>query len=289
MFPTFFDLNIYREQNHDLIHLSNNDLITHFNEYGKHEGRISSLIFNRKTLTSFINTYALNCLEIGPFDCPVLTGQKVKYFDVLDQTQLIQRSVECNRPHPIDNIPFINYVDNKGNLNIINDTFDLVLSCHSIEHQLDFIQHLQDVSKLLNHNGYYVILLPDKRYCFDHFIKESTIADILDSHLHKKEIHSLKSVIEHRSLTCHNDSIRHWNNDHGNSGTPDTIISAIKEYKQSLLANKYLDVHSLQFTPESFEKIINTLNQLSYIDLIVDNIYPTIRNSNEFYVILKKK
>ena len=71
------------------------------------------------------------------------------------------------------------------------------LSCHSIEHQLNFIQHLQDVSELLNDNGYYVIILPDKRYCFDHFIKESTIADIICQYTDKPKLHSIKSIIEH--------------------------------------------------------------------------------------------
>ena len=41
-------------------------------------------------------------------------------------------------------------------------------------------------------------------------------------------------------------------------------------------------------TPESFENIINLLNQLNLIDLDIDNIYNTLKNSCEFYLILKK-
>ena len=52
----------------------------------------------------------LNCLEIGPFDCPVLRGSKVKYFDVLDQEGLKKRSVDCNRPFPPDNVPAANSI-----------------------------------------------------------------------------------------------------------------------------------------------------------------------------------
>ena len=63
--------------------------------------------------------------------------------------------------------------------------------------------------------GCYVIIIPDKRYCFDHFINETTIADVVNMNVNKVKNHSVKSVIEHRGLTCHNDSVRHWNNDHG--------------------------------------------------------------------------
>ena len=103
-------------------------------------------------------------------------------------------------------------------------------------------------------NGLYVIICPDKRYYFDHFIKESTIADIILMNEQKLTKHSIKSVIEHRALKCHNDSSRHWNNDHENQSVDNNnqlLLNAINEYKNT---EGYIDVHSLQFTPHSFEK-----------------------------------
>ena len=38
-----------------------------------------------------------------------------------------------------------------------------------------------------------------------------------------------------------------------------------------------IDVHSLQFTQDSFKNIINLLNQLNYIDLVIDNVYNTYK------------
>ena len=254
MFPSNFDLNIYKKQK-DLNSMNNESLEKHYKEYGKNEGRICSKISKRSKLIKYIDTNKLKCLEIGPFDCPNLKGTKVKYFDVLDQDSLKKRAKKLNRK---GKVPYIDYVNSKGDLRIIDKKFDLVLSCHSIEHQLNFIQHLQDVSELLNDNGYYVIILPDKRYCFDHFIKESTIADIICQYTNKPKLHSIKSVIEHRSLTCHNNSKRHWNNDHGKQNylsNTNSIINAIKEYQNSISNNEYLDVHSLQFTPDSFKNI----------------------------------
>lgn len=131
----------------------------------------------------------------------------------------------------------------------------MILSCHAIEHQIDFIQHLKDVSDLLHENGYYVVICPDKRYCFDHFIPESNIAEIIAAHNIPSNSHSIKYVIEHRALTCHNDPSRHWAGDHGDAEIDvERIKGAINEYEKAKIENRYIDVHSLQFTPSSFQK-----------------------------------
>jgi len=286
-FPDSFDLDTYRQMNLDLQKMSNPQLILHYETHGINEGRTCSKILNRQDLTKCIGSEK-RCLEIGPFDCPVLTGENVKYFDVLGQEGLKERAMKIGRTQCIKNIPYIHYVSNKADLSIINDTFDVVLSCHSIEHQLDFIGHLNDVSKILRPNGVYIIICPDKRYCFDHFIKETTIADIILMNENKSATHSIKSVIEHRALTCHNDSMRHWNNDHGKQTIDEkesSLLDAINEYKSS---DEYIDVHSLQFTPSSFEKNVNLLCQNHFTDLAVHRVYNTRFGSNEFYAVLQK-
>ena len=279
-FPNSFDYNIYRK-NIDLTHMTNEQLINHYYLYGKNEGRQCCLISNRNELKKYIPSN-INCLEIGPFDCPVLTGSNIKYCDILSQEELKQRAIEHNRnPH---SVPFIHY----NNLNI-NEQFDVVFSSHLIEHQIDFIEHINSVSNILKPDGYYVIIIPDKRYCFDHFIKETTIADIINMHINKSLNHSIKSIIEHRTLTCHNNSKEHWNNNHGQQNiTPDLLLNAINEYKNNLELNSYIDVHSMQFTPDSFENIINLLYSIKMIDMKIDKIYNTQRNSCEFFAILKK-
>ena len=294
MFPSALDYDIYRKHNSDLQSLSDEELLSHYDKYGSFEGRISGNIKCRNSLIQHLQKILYDnktCLEIGPFDNPVITGKNVKYFDVLTQEELKLRSIEHKRPHPIENIPYIDYVDPIGNLSIVKEHFDIVLSCHSIEHQLDFIQHLNNVSNILNKNGRYVVIVPDKRYCFDHFLPESTIADVLEQHKNKSKIHLLKSVIEHRALTCHNESARHWNGDHGEPKfykNPEFIDQACIEYQRSVETQEYLDVHSLQFTPYSFRILIDLLYNMNLISLNVDKVYHTPRNSNEFYIILKK-
>jgi SAM-dependent methyltransferase len=290
-FPKEFDLSLYKTlYSSDLSNLTDEQHIYHYNKYGKNEGRICNDVTSRHKLVSYIPKN-MKCLEIGPFNSPVLVGENIKYFEVLTKEELINRAISINRnPNYIPNIDFI---DKNGNLRTIKEKFDVVLSCHSIEHQVDFIKHLQDVSELLNDKGLYVIILPDKRYCFDHFINETTIADIINTHntheVNSQSFHTLKSVIEHRALTCHNNPIRHWNNDHGILDVKtENIVNAIKEYNEGIKNGTYVDVHSLQFTPSSFENIIDILYELKYINLKKYKVYPTIKNSVEFFVILEK-
>ncbi len=129
---------------------------------------------------NFIKTIPNNIsiLEIGPFYSPMCRGANIKYFDIIDQKALQSRALTLNPNINIDKVPYIDYVDSTGDLSIIQETFDGVVSSHVIEHQLDFIDHLQKVTKLLNKGGKYYMIIPDKRYCFDHFNKESNIADI---------------------------------------------------------------------------------------------------------------
>lgn len=226
-------------------------------------------------------------LEIGPFYSPVCRGKNVSYFDILSQKELIKRAVQHGAQNSIKDIPKINYVSPEGNLRVVKKKFDVVISSHVIEHQLDLISHLKDVASLLNRHGHYYILIPDKRYCFDHYIPVSTIADVLSAHNEKLRAHSLKSVIEHRALTTHNDSWKHWFGIHGTlEGNEERIAQAISEYKSS--QGKNIDVHSWYFTPDSFANIVSQLNALKIIQLSIDRIYPTNFGELEFFVILRK-
>lgn len=226
-------------------------------------------------------------LEIGPFFSPVCIGKNVKYFDILSQSQLKKRAIEHGHTDLKDNIPFIDYVSPSGNLSIVKEKFDIVLSSHVIEHQLDLVKHLSDVGNILKSGGKYFILIPDKRYCFDHFLPESGVAEVLTRHIEKPKTHSLKSVIEHRALTTHNDPGRHWEGDHG---SPDDskrrLNAAISEHKKT--GGKNLDVHVWYFTPDSFRSIITSLQDLGLTNLRIRKIYPTATNTLEFFAILEK-
>lgn len=226
-----------------------------------------------------------SCLEIGPFGKPVVRGPRVKYFDVLSTEDLMARAAKVGDSHT--DVPHVHYVEPTGRLDGIDEAFDIVISSHCLEHQPNLVGHLRGVSGILAPGGVYVALIPDKRYCFDHFIPESSIAAILDAHYTNRRVHSLESIIEHRALTCHNDTPRHWAGDSGvQQITAARVKHAIKEWKAA--RGGYVDVHAWQFTPDSFRQNLDLIHALNLIDLSVERVYQTASGRNEFCAVLRK-
>jgi hypothetical protein len=283
---TDFDADFYINSNNDLKKFSHKEAIRHFKEHGISEGRIGSKMAYRENFIKSMDKSAESILEIGPFANPCFSGNKVKYFDVLNHDQLHQRAKE----HKLNEskIPkLIHYVDAKGDLSIIDDSFDMVFSCHCIEHQPDLIEHLIGLSRLTSETGNIVLIIPDKRFCFDYFIPESDLATVISAHLEKHTLHTQINVIRHRMLTTHNNPIDHWNHNHGELGfDSDKLDATVKEWEDNI--GKYIDVHAWQFTPNSFLKIISSLQGLGLIDLSVISIFNTPRDCNEFCVYLGK-
>jgi hypothetical protein len=227
-------------------------------------------------------------LELGPYMSPILTKPEVDYFDVLDTQSLINRS-KIDFPFHDYLVVEVDFVGPEASEKYIPNKYSLIVSSHVIEHQIDLLRHLQQVSNLLVPGGLYLALIPDLRYCFDHFQYPSTIVDVLVAHNHEQSNHSLKSYLEDRLLTTHNVTMDHWNGISGESKIErldsKAINYCIEEY---LKANDYLDVHGWKFTPTSFKSIIETLERLELINLELMHIAASFPGNNEFWVIFEK-
>lgn len=232
-------------------------------------------------------------LEIGPFFCPVLKGENVKYFDVLNKDDLLKKlksdPVVKYEDH-CKNVAYIDFVEPTGDMSVIKEKFDIVFSSHNIEHQVDLVRHLKQVEELLTSGGKFYLFVPDKRYCFDNTTPESNISNVLAVYSLKEKVHNLQNILSMRCEITHNESIKHWSNDHGlTKGEQDVNCykNALKEYFDS--KGQYIDSHKWRFTPESFYKIVKALSDLGYINFEIETIYDTEKNSHEFQAILKKK
>lgn len=230
---------------------------------------------------------ACDVLEIGPFARPALSGPRVRYADVMGAQGLRARAEEIGRD-PVG-VPMIDYVTPNGDLSEISERFDVVFSAHCLEHQPDLIHHLRQVAALLRPGGTYRLILPDKRYCFDHFLPESLTSDVLQAHHERRRVHTLKSVIDHCSFTAHRSSLAHWLGWHGPRVRPDRarrIRHGIRRFRQA--DGAYLDVHAWQFTPWSFLRLIEDLAALEVIPLHLHAVWHTRFGRFEFMAVLKK-
>ncbi len=290
--PDEFDVGYYRSLHSDLSSFTDEQAQAHYTACGIGEGRIASKLATRNELKRYIPL--VPTLEIGPYCKPFLSGPNVRYFDVLDSDAMKARLLrEGLDPASADlkQIPRIDYVEPNGDLSIVGDKFGAVFSSHSIEHQPDIIRHLQGVSRILDDGGRYYLCVPNKLYCFDHFIAESTIADILDAYEAQRKVHTLGNVIRHRALTTHNETARHWDGDHKDPGYEQSIshraMLATQEFRRA--NGGYVDVHAWFFTSASFRTLIGQLLDLELISLYPERVYNSTRGSNEFMAVLRKK
>jgi len=268
----------------DLDHLSKAERLAHFQRCGEAEGRQGNALRDRGAFANLV-TRQLSALEIGPFAQPLLRGERVRYADYLASDALRDRA----RLLGLDpaGVPPIHHILSATPLGAIDCAYDAVLSSHCIEHQPDLIRHLLDVEHLLaERSGRYFLLVPDKRYCFDHYLPESSIADIITAHVERRTVHTLKSVIEHRALTTHNDPALHWqfpDNARGEVSAA-SVRAAIDEWVAA--KGEYIDVHAWYFTPASFRENIRLLKALGYIHFELERLYATRKGSNEFWAVL---
>ncbi len=277
-----FDAAFYRDAYADLASFPDDVLWQHFLAHGIDEGRQGCRESTREGFASLLPT-GKPVLEIGPFANPFLRGPDVRYADALTTDQLRARATEFGLDP--EGCPTISYPT--FDLRTIRDKFHAVLSSHCIEHQPDLLRHIQAVEGLLEPGGSYFLIVPDKRFCFDYFLPESTIADVMTAYARRSKVHDLGKVIEHGSMITHNDSFRHWNGDHGVmpiTESRDGVRRAIAAYEADPEA--YIDVHAWQFTPRSCRTLLQILEELGLTRLRLTSLQPTVRPRNEFCAVL---
>lgn len=262
MFPPSFDPEIYKKHK-DLSEFSLEKLISHYKVHGKNEGRLASNISKKDDLIKVLDS---------------------------DKTLKISNHNDVNNYYCVKTKKFVEKTLIRNNIDYSNDRkYNFVINDLDINYELNIVSHLENIYNILENEGFYIIVIPDKRYSFEHYIKETDITDVLEDYYGKRDKNSIKTLIQYRCYTTHNDPKRHWLNDHGKKTIDENKFFLKYTLNEHLDKNKeQLNVHNYQFTPDSFKEIFTKLVFLELTKFTIEEIYPTLRNSNEFFVVLKK-
>jgi SAM-dependent methyltransferase len=208
----------------------------------------------------------LNCilglgqvLEIGPFDRPLLSGSNVSYLEALTTNEIRNRAKQIEGRDP-ENVPEIDFVGTDGVQKATkNSKFGAIVSAHLIEHQPDLIRHIDDILCSLIPDGIYLAIMPDKFECFDFFLSESEIPEILAAYYERHTKPGLRSVIEHRAFTNHNYSLTDAINPlfSPSKERVELIQNAVQEWQNSV----YVDVHVWQFSKGSLYSVMEFIQR----------------------------
>ena len=228
-------------------------------------------------------------IEIGPSHHPIApkkNGYRVHIIDHMSREQLISKY----RDHGVnlDNIEEVDFVwhgERYSELTGKTGFYDWIIASHVIEHTPDFIAFLNDCDTILKDDGVISLVVPDKRYCFDHYRPVTGLSRIIDSRLRGEKIHTPGTVAEYYLNVVSNAGSIGWD---ANSGGEYDLVHSLDEALQFMNEvqneKKYVDVHAWCFVPHSFRLIIHDLFSLGLIPIREVAFYPTV--GCEFYITL---
>ncbi len=237
---------------------------------------------------------AERCLEIGPSFGPTLPkayGIDVTVVDHLSTDDL--RAKYAAMGVDVSGIEPVDYVWQSGKLSdLIPRRFDAIMASHVVEHMTDLVAFLEDCDRLLEASGRLILIVPDKRYCFDYFQPVSDVAKVIGDHLRGAQRHSFEAfyrnsmnvAVEYKGTNTH-----HWGQDGVVSklnfmdGDPEKHLA---EAKANAVSPAYIDSHEYYFTPSTFMTIIGELFRLGLTKFAFDTLTRT--RECEFLAILRK-
>ncbi len=151
-------------------------------------------------------------LEFAPAYSPMYSkreGYVVDIVDYLNREELIKRSREQNYGSSYDNwdkIENVDYVCGRHYAEFIGkaDYYDIIAASHFIEHTVDIIEYLNDISILMKDDGVVKFIIPDKRYDFDLCREISSTRVAIDEHVYRNGMtnHSIGTKTEGLFRSC---------------------------------------------------------------------------------------
>nr|WP_321986256.1 methyltransferase domain-containing protein [uncultured Lichenicoccus sp.] len=166
-------------------------------------------------------------------------------------------------------------------------SFDIFLASHVIEHTPDLIAFLQAAQTLLKPDGAVVLVVPDKRYCFDYFQPATTTGQVLAAHAERRSRHTGERAFDHYAYAVTNGGAESWGQ-HPIRGISllHGLETAAHYYALYESAGSYNDLHAWHFVPKSFELLILELGRLGKIDLYLER--SANPGAHEFFVWLRR-
>ena len=238
-------------------------------------------------------------LEIGPFMNPAIRKEvhNVYYADIRSKDEIYNFYLKHNLCTPEELYERIAPIDF-----VIKDTyekamdgkkFNVIFSSHVIEHVNDIIFHLQDLAAILNDDGYLVMAIPDKRYCFDHFREVTPFRDMLDVYLNGSVNSTARLAFDgfngHR---CNDPEAYHSNSvsfsSMIDSGIDDYYWTYLNQYKSVRDKEMVLSEHNWVFTCTSFLDCLRDMLRANMLPFSCFYFDTTPENIFEFTIILQK-
>jgi predicted SAM-dependent methyltransferase len=242
----------------------------------------------RQLITALIDASGRG-LEIGPSHnpaAPKAAGYNVEIVDHLDRDGLLEKYKD-DVGVSLASIEEVDHVWAGGSLcDVIGARacYDWIIASHVIEHMPDLVFFLQECQALLKPGGVLSLVVPDKRFCFDHLRRRSSTGDVIQAYIERRTRHTAGQVFDHFSGACNLGETGSWHRDsEGRLSHVHSFEFAQAMLRKNLETDDDMDVHGWIFTPSSFRLLLHDLNALQYVTLNETSFTDT--RDCEFFVV----
>jgi hypothetical protein len=235
-------------------------------------------------------------LEIGPLHSPIVRKHEaaVHYVDIKDQAGL-RAYYDGHVGITVENIPEIDYplTQPDGTIaSLVEATkagapFDWGVASHVVEHVPDLIGWLEELAEVTVDGGTLVLVVPDRRYCFDVHRPPTTVGAMLEANLVGSVRPSVRAVYDHYSRVVQYNVADLWRDVIPSYGQRYHTPAEVEKFVQDSL-HDYVDAHVWLFTPDELVEQFHELRAIGRSQWYVAEVFPTPRNDIEFMVRLRR-
>jgi predicted SAM-dependent methyltransferase len=230
-------------------------------------------------------------LEIGPSYNPIVPkagGYRVEIVDHLE-TAALRRKYANEQNVDASRIEEVDHVWSGESLSELVGTakYDYVVASHVIEHTPDMLGFLGECDAVLRPGGRLVLVVPDKRRCFDFFRPVSSTGGVLQAHAERRTRHLPGAAFDQiANCATLGGQVGWMEQARGPLGFLHPLAAAKAIFERFRAAADYLDCHAWVFTPSSFRLIVSDLNAIGMLALREEGVWTT--PMFEFVVILSR-
>ncbi|MFD0934805.1 class I SAM-dependent methyltransferase [Methylobacterium trifolii] len=148
-------------------------------------------------------------------------------------------------------------------------SFDIVFSSHNLEHIPNPIAHLRSIERILAPDGVFLVVVPDKRGCFDLLRPLSTAGQWIEAYLEPQPFHALRTLYDADGYSVASGDKIVWNGDEVFDGVRSASGLSVGDCLDLIRRTRatYRDAHAWVFTPHSCLLMLLEMNALGLVGL----------------------
>ena len=243
-------------------------------------------------LLSGIDIARLQGVEIGPLDRPVVTPAhgRILYVDHVD-TAALRTKYAADAGVDIEALAPIGHVWNQDGPGLAGwcaarGPVDYVVASHVAEHVPDLIGWLRTLVRALSPAGEIRLVLPDRRFCFDHDRAETRLADLLAADVAGCVRPTPARVADQYLNVAPVDLAAIWRGEQPPAPQVDAgrYHWAEAACRASMQPGAYEDVHCWVVTPRGFCRLLADLVEFGVLALRCSLFRDTLPGEEDFIV-----